>query len=77
MITTKHSTSVQPFKVSLVDGLQHVAQKLDDDDEHVFADVVRQGAEAIAAFANMLNEEDRQRDDLPDLGGRADLGEEA
>ena len=77
MNTTKHSTSAQPFKVSLVDALQHVAQKLDDDDEHVFADVVRQGAEAIAAFANMLNKEDSQRDDLPDLGGQDKREEEA
>ena len=77
MITTKHSTSAQPFKVSLVDALQHVARKLDDDDEQVFADVVRQGAEAIAAFANMLNKEDSQRDDLPDLGGQGKREEEA
>ncbi|WP_339912187.1 hypothetical protein [Symmachiella dynata] len=77
MNTTKHSTSVQPFNVSLVDGLQHVAQKLDDDDEHVFADVVRQGAEAIAAFANIHNEEGGRGGDIPDLGGGADLGEES
>lgn len=77
MNTTKHSTSVQPIRVSLVDALQHVARKLDDDDEHVFADVVRQGAEAIAAFANMLNEEGGQGCDLHDLDGRVDLGEEA
>ncbi len=77
MNTTKHSTSAQPFKVPLVYALQHVARKLDDDDEQVFADVVRQGAEAIAAFANIHNEEGGRGGDLSELGGQDKRDEES